>query len=451
MYDDEKWISEQFGQADLGDPRRARRAQMLALNMLKAPGKGIPEQTQTWGGAKAAYRLFGRPEVTREALMQPHFEQTLQACEARPGLMLFVQDTTELDFTHMRAAKGYGPIGNHAGCGLMVHSLMALGTSGEVFGLAAQRCWARSSGPTRKGTENSVQRKKRKGLESEVWPLVLESLGRPPAGHTWVSVGDRGSDSYDYWSRARRLGWHCLSRLFVDRRTTGPCKLLQTARALSSQGELVMPQRARPGQAARTLKLSLAWSAVQVCPPVNDPKYKGCEPLDASVLRVWDAQHGLEWILLFTGTLNSFDEAAQCVGWYEQRWSIEEFHKCLKSGCRIEHSQLKQARSVQALLGFSSIVAVRLLALARLARARPDEPAAQHIEASYLRVLCAMRKLPAELTVRAYWREVARMGGFLGRTHDRDPGWQTLWKGLEKLEAWVAAWLDGFEEGRTCG
>jgi hypothetical protein len=274
--------------------------------------------------------------------------------------MLFVQDTTELDFTHMRAAEGYGPIGNHAGCGLMVHSLMALGTSGEVFGLAAQRCWARSSGPTRKGTENS-------------------------------------------------------------------------------------------GQAARTLNLSLAWSAVQVCPPVNDPKYKGCEPLDASVLRVWDAQHAVEWILLFTGTLNSFDEAAQCVGWYEQRWSIEEFHKCLKSGCRIEHSQLKQARAVQALLGFSSIVAVRLLALARLARARPDEPAAQHIEASYLRVLCAMRKLLAELTVRAYWREVAKMGGFLGRTHDRDPGWQTLWKGLEKLEAWVVTWLDGFEEGRTCG
>ena len=188
MYDDEKWISEQFGQADLGDPRRARRAQMLALNMLKAPGKGIPEQTQTWGGAKAAYRLFGRPEVTREALMQPHFEQTLQACEARPGLMLFVQDTTELDFTHMRAAEGYGPIGNHAGCGLMVHSLMALGTSGEVLGLAAQRCWARSSGPTRKGTENSVQRKKRKGLESEVWPLVLESLGCPPP---WPYLGQR--------------------------------------------------------------------------------------------------------------------------------------------------------------------------------------------------------------------------------------------------------------------
>jgi hypothetical protein len=202
---------------------------------------------------------------------------------------------------------------------------------------------------------------------------------------------------------------------------------------------------------ARTLNLSLACSAVQVCPPVNDPKHKGCEPLDASVLRVWDAQHAVEWVLLFTGTLNSFEQAAHCVGWYEQRWSIEEFHKCLKSGCRIEHSQLKQARAVQALLGFSSIVAVRLLALARLARARPDEPAAQHIEARYLRVLCAMRKLPAELTVRAYWREVARMGDFLGRTHDRDPGWQTLWKGLEKLETWVVAWLDGFEEGRTCG
>ncbi len=183
MYDDEKWISEQFGQADLGDPRRARRAQMLALNMLKAPGKGIPEQTQTWGGAKAAYRLFGRPEVTREALMQPHFEQTLQACEARPGLMLFVQDTTELDFTHMRAAEGYAPIGNHAGCGLM-----ALGASGRSSALPPNGVGLAAAGLPARAPRTVSNARSAKALSPRSGPWFWSRSGIPPR---WPYLGQR--------------------------------------------------------------------------------------------------------------------------------------------------------------------------------------------------------------------------------------------------------------------
>ena len=113
--------------------------------------------------------------------------------------------------------------------------------------------------------------------------------------------------------------------------------------------------------------------------------------------------------------------------WYTQRCSIEEFHKCLKLGCRLEISQLKQAPAVDVLLGFCSIVAVRLLALARQARIRPQEPASEFIDHDNLAVLCAMRNLePKTLMARSYWREVARIGGFLARTHDGDPGWKTL-------------------------
>jgi len=107
---------------------------------------------------------------------------------------------------------------------------------------------------------------------------------------------------------------------------------------------------------------------------------------------------------------------------------------------------------VDVLLGFCSIVSVRLLALARLARLRPDEPASKHIEPTYLTVLCAKRKLnPATLTVRGYWREVARIGGFLARTRDGDPGWKTLWQGLIELEHWILAWTNGYENGRRSG
>jgi hypothetical protein len=118
----------------------------------------------------------------------------------------------------------------------------------------------------------------------------------------------------------------------------------------------------------------------------------------------------------------------------------------------LESSQLKQAKDLDVLLGFCSIVAVRLLALARLARMAPDENASKAIDPLYLKVLCAVRKLdPKTLTTRQYWREVARIGGFLARTHDGDPGWKTLWQGLMTLEEWVFAWKDGYEMGRKCG
>jgi hypothetical protein len=419
--------------------------------MLQAPGKGLPKQTGTWGGLKAAYRLLHCEDVTREKLMQPHFDRTLAAARAQP-VTLFVQDTTELDFTQMEQAEGFGPVGDNRGSGLLVHSLLALTPEGQVLGLGTQHSWARAVGPPLKRTETRSQRQARPGKESEVWPRLLEAVGTVPQDQCWVSVGDRGSDSFDYWARAVTIGWRCLSRIFTNRRTADNSHLLPKARELPAQGQIVVHQRARPGQAARTLHLNLAWGLAQVLPPRNNPTLAKHPVLDVSIVRCWDDKHGIEWLLLATWPVDSFDGAAQCVQWYEQRWSIEEFHKCLKSGCRLESSQLKQAKAVDVLLGFCSIVAVRLLALARLARLRPDEPACQHIDPSYLGVLCAMRKLdPSTLTVRGYWRAVARIGGFLARTHDGDPGWKTLWQGLIELEHWMLAWTDGYENGRRSG
>jgi hypothetical protein len=46
---------------------------------------------------------------------------------------------------------------------------------------------------------------------------------------------------------------------------------------------------------------------------------------------------------------------------------------------------------------------------------------------------------PATLTLKVFWHSVARLGGFLARKHDGDPGWQTLWKGWFRLQdmAWA--------------
>ncbi len=42
-----------------------------------------------------------------------------------------------------------------------------------------------------------------------------------------------------------------------------------------------------------------------------------------------------------------------------------------------------------------------------------------------------------DLTVGQFYREVAKLGGFLGRKSDGDPGWITIWRGWEKLNMFV--------------
>ncbi len=64
--------------------------------------------------------------------------------------------------------------------------------------------------------------------------------------------------------------------------------------------------------------------------------------------------------------------ALEVVEWYAQRWVIEDYHKCLKTGCAMEQRQLETADGLLAVLGFLAIVAVRLLQLRTLSRERPD-------------------------------------------------------------------------------
>lgn len=155
-----------------------------------------------------------------------------------------MQDTTELDFTPMEHAKDYGPIGNHGGMGLLAHTLLALTPAGHVLGLAAQHCWARSLGPAFKNAETRGERQARKGKESEMWPVLAEAVGPVPEGLRWVTIGDRGSDSGDYWTRAKALGWVCLPRLLINRCVAGEDKLLTQARALPGQGSY--PRKTTP-------------------------------------------------------------------------------------------------------------------------------------------------------------------------------------------------------------
>ena len=138
-------------------------------------------------------------------------------------------------------------------------------------------------------------------------------------------------------------------------------------------------------------------------------------------------------------------DAARLVGWYALRWRIEDFHRVLKTGCRVESRQVRAAEKLKAFIALDMVVAVHLLSLVWQARISPELPVEGWLERDEWEVLAAHAagggpppERPAA-TGEAV-RMIARLGGFLGRKGDGDPGPEVLWRGLAKLRTLVEAW-----------
>ena len=127
---------------------------------------------------------------------------------------------------------------------------------------------------------------------------------------------------------------------------------------------------------------------VTIHPPKAGPERKS-SPVQAWCIRCWEAvPNGLEWILLTTVDPALYSPQVQ-VEWYANRWLIEEYHKCLETGCRVEQRQLETADGLMNLFGFLAIVSVRLLQLRTLSRLEPDIPAEQVIPPLLLKIVRA--------------------------------------------------------------
>jgi hypothetical protein len=107
-----------------------------------------------------------------------------------------------------------------------------------------------------------------------------------------------------------------------------------------------------------------------------------------------------------------------------------------------ERRQLATADGLERLLGFLSIVAVKLLQVRTLGQQAPDTPAQNVVPPLMIQLVVARLNLKhPELSVRQFWYGVARLGGFLARGRDGHPGWQTLWRGWQRLQEmyWAAS------------
>jgi hypothetical protein len=189
--------------------------------------------------------------------------------------------------------------------------------------------------------------------------------------------------------------------------------------------------RSRGDKFSRTAKLKVSWDQVLMQPPKSKPG----KAIPVTYVRAYDPEDDeLEWILVTTLKVDSAEDALTVVQIYEQRWIIQEYHKCLKTGCRIEDAQLKTGKRLLALLGILGIVAAQLLRLTDLSRQQPKKLAEEVVAKEVVDIVKSKYKLVGEINLKELWRRIAMMGGFLGRKSDENSGWQTIWKGWLRIQ-----------------
>ncbi len=447
---DGDWAELEFAAALLPDGRLNHRLLSIARDFFARPTANVAQACGSRARTKAVYRFFAHKGVTMEAILKPHYETTISRA-VKEKVVLAVQDTTSLNYTTHKASEDLGPIGSfgaQATLGLLVHSTLLFNTAGTPLGLLNVQCWARD--PEEQGKSEEGESLPTAKKESSKWLVGYEATAQAQRrlnDTKLVCVADREADVFELFVRARQSKEQ--PELLI--RATQPRKIQSTdgaqpyvwdyIRGLPSMGTIPLSVPRRGSRPRRMTTLELRFAHVSVRPP-KDSAHKS--PVKLWAIAATEASHPaqgepIEWLLFTTLAVTSLEEAAEKLSWYTLRWQIEVYHRTLKSGCRIENRQLASAHSLKTCIAVDLVVGWRIFHLAKLGREVPEVPCTVFFEdAEWKALVCFISRTPTPPPQPPSLREavhmVAGLGGFLGRKSDGDPGTQTLWLGLQRLD-----------------
>jgi hypothetical protein len=378
--------------------------------------------------------------------------------------VLCVQDGTDLDYTALAECDGLGVLGrNQTGAesrGVHLHTVFAVSPTGLPLGILDARCDApqpRSPDDHRPVAQIPIQEK-----DTFAWIQGLRETLRAAAqcpGTQVVAVCDREADFFELFDEQRQ---HPRVELLVRAKhhralVTEPAKLFDAVRRapILADVRLHVPrqrarpkrskQQARPARPGRVADFAIRARAARLLPP---DAHRLKAPIDLWVVHACEqtpppGAKAIEWVLLTTIDCTAAETALACLRWYCYRWRIEDWHRVLKSGCRIEELQHETADRLACAIAIHTVIAWRVMLMTLLGRETPTLPAEVLFSDLQLRVLHAFARagrLPPPTRLGEAVRLTARLGGYMGRTHDPPPGHQLLWQGCTRL----LDWCEGF-------
>jgi hypothetical protein len=450
---EKSWSREEFIGVDFQDKRLKKRCQELVHDLEQQPSAPINQACEDWADTKAAYRFFDNPKVTPERIVDSHTQRTVARMKAEK-LVLAVQDTTFMNYSHHPHTEGLGALGGRKELeqrGFGLHTTLAVTPQGQPLGILTQQYFDR---PIR---EASVPRKPIQQLpieekESYRWLAAFrKTIEQAPAGVQVITVCDREGAIYEMFTLAQEHQASLLVRANVDRRLDEEGQMLWAkAESQKVAGELNLDIAGNAQRKARQTMVAVRFCAVTLRPPWR-PQQKKLPPVALTAILVReenppaDISECVEWLLLTNTPVLDFHQAAQVIEWYCCRWQIEVFHKIIKSGCRVEDCRLQNATRLKNYIALMCVVAWRLQWLTYIHRTEPESPCTAVLttiewQALYMRIHKTSALPNAVPSTYQAIRWIAQLGGFLGRKSDGEPGVVVIWRGWSRLQDLAATW-----------
>lgn len=435
------WAADELKHINLGDRRLNVRLKTILEDISKSPNSSIPEACGSHAATKAVYRFFDSERVYVEDIQEGFFAATAKRV-SEYDMVVVAQDTTDLDFSTHKKKKGIGYLDNDLTFGIKMHSALAISPGGLPLGLLHQQFWVR--GEEEYGKKATRKNKAIEEKESYRWlEAAAAAEERIDTKTGVVMVSDRESDIFDLLAKKRRSGFDVIVRAAQNRAIANDSKLLfehiKDARPAGSF-DITVPRERNRKERMATINVSFERVSIKA------PRYREKEGLKDAQLYAILAEEAavpedappIRWLLLTTRAVETLEDATRCIRWYSFRWLIERYHYVLKSGCQVEELQLEDAERIKRAVAVYSIAAWRLLFLTYLARTEPDGSCEEALEKHEWQALyCFVNKSKSPPNVAPTLAEavllIAKLGGFLARKSDGQPGVKVLWRGLKRL------------------
>ena len=435
------WVREEFSGIDFGDKRLNARFIGVADALASRPESSINAVFEDWHSAKAAYRLFDNDKVSPAEILSPHFERTVERI-SKHRRVLALQDTTYLDYTSHPCTEGLGSIGTRCQKrkGLVKHTTLMVSESGVPLGCLTDKTWVRDGFVSKDDKSRRLEEK-----ESSRWIEALSEVrSAVPDEVEVIFVSDRESGIYEFFVEAGSMPF--VIRAAQNRRVDASVgKLRELLKTVEVGGEFAVKVGRRGDYPAREAKVRVRWTKTTLCPPAR-PNGAGdaLPPIEVFVVYAVEPDppegvSALEWLLITNVEVSNFSDAIQRIDWYKQRWQIEVYFKVLKSGTKVEDARLATKERLLRYIALMSVIAWRVYWMTMINRHAPEADCTHVLhdlewKALYCRIHGTQR-LPEEIpSVSEVVLWIAKLGGFLGRKSDGNPGVTVLWRGWQRLQ-----------------
>lgn len=441
-------VEREFDGLKLGDPRLARRGELVATRVAQNPGLSFPKIFADEIELEGFYRFVRNDSVTGEKLLAPHVRNTVRRIEESGTPALCVHDTTTFKFI---GRQKLGVVeGNRRG--FLAHASLAFGIDGTPLGTLGFYSWQREADqptPTKlRKLGFSQQAVREMGSEMDRWGEAIlateKVLGKP---QTLIHVADSESDDYRLLvllnkNKCRYVVRGCYDRRIVDGKHTHLRTRLLVQSPVASRSVAIEPRvqgvnrnsKRNPPRPGRLADLEIRAARVALQRPTKLSAQVDAA-VEVNVVHVVEltpppGQVAIEWTLLTSEPIETVESILTTVDIYRRRWLIEEFFKALKTGCAFEARQLETFETFGNALSIFVPVAWGLMRLRALERANSELPAELCFTPDKLAVLRRKSRKPVTTVAHAL-AAIAQLGGHI--RNNGPPGWLVLWRGFRDL------------------